>query len=114
MISPMLKKSYIFIAILTILSVSGFQSLDNPQIYITSTDIKDNYVSIKYEINYPGFVEIHLINPIGKKIWIKGKVDDKAGEHEFRIARKPMEDGKRYTYILKYKGKEKSGSFYNR
>lgn len=87
---------------------------NEPRLFISETKVHEQHVSIKYEINYPGFVELHLMNPEGKKIWIKGQVEDEAGIHEFRIARAPMEEGKRYSYILKYKGKERSGSFYNK
>lgn len=84
----------------------------DPKLYIKSETVKTEYVEIVYEVTFEGFVEIHLFNPEGKKIWIKGKVTDRQGIDKIRVSRKPLVDGERYTYILKYKGKDYEGRFY--
>lgn len=83
-----------------------------PRLYITGTQMTPNAVLLKYDVTYAGFVELHLFDQQGDKIWIKGNVVDKVGAHIFPIARKPLKTGERYSYILKYKGKEYTGSFY--
>ena len=89
------------------------QSTESSRLFIKKIDVQKTYVYITYELNYPGFVELHLTNPEGKKVWITGSVADQSGSHSIRISRMPMEKGKRYSFILKYKGKDYSGSFYN-
>lgn len=83
-----------------------------PRLYITGTQVTPNAILIKYDITYAGFVELHLFDQQGEKVWIKGNVVDKVGEHVFPISRKPLKAGQRYSYILKYKGREYTGSFY--
>ncbi|MEO1447938.1 MAG: hypothetical protein AAFV07_00325 [Bacteroidota bacterium] len=83
-----------------------------PRLYITATDQKPDYVEIKYEITLAGFVELHLFSPNGKKLWIKGRVTDRKGVDYIRIPKKPLKAGDRYTFVLKYKGKDYSSSFY--
>lgn len=94
---------------------SGLQAdiSKDPKLYIKSETVHNNYVEIVYEVNIEGFVELHLFNPEGKKIWIKGKVTDREGLDKIRVSRKPLETGQRYTYTLKYKGKDYEGRFYN-
>lgn len=83
-----------------------------PRLYITGTQVAPNAVLLKYDVTYAGFVELHLFDQQGEKIWIKGDVVDKVGAHIFPISRKPLKKGERYSYILKYKGREYTGSFY--
>lgn len=85
---------------------------EDPRLYINRTDFKGDYMEINYEITNAGFVELHLFDPSGKKIWIKGKVTDRIGVDLIRIPKKPLKPGERYSFILKYKGKEYSGNFY--
>lgn len=106
-----MKKATLLTVFFSIWAISALWN--EPRLYLTKTLVHEQYVSVKYEINFPGFVELQLFNPLGERIWVKGVVNDKKGESEFRIARKPMEDGKRYTFIVRYKGKDHSGSFYN-
>ncbi|MEM7367342.1 MAG: hypothetical protein AAF587_02005 [Bacteroidota bacterium] len=84
----------------------------DPKLYIKSETVRNEFVEIVYEVTFEGFVELHLFNPDGKKIWIKGKVTDRQGLDKIRIPRKPLNDGERYTFKLKYKGKEYEGRFY--
>ncbi|MEM6633346.1 MAG: hypothetical protein AAF694_26980 [Bacteroidota bacterium] len=92
---------------------SKAQQTEASRLFIKKIQVYDSYVSVTYELNFPGFVELHLSNPEGRKIWIRGKVADQVGVHSVKINREPMEKGKRYSFILKYKGKDYSGSFYN-
>ena len=85
----------------------------DPKLYITSIKKTPDYVELTYEITMAGFVELHLFDPEGKKVWIKGRVTDRTGYDKIRIPAKGLKaKGERYTFILKYKGKDISGSFY--
>ncbi|RMG20163.1 MAG: hypothetical protein D6730_20370 [Bacteroidetes bacterium] len=84
-----------------------------PRLYLNATEVHPQYIELKYEISNPGYVELHLIDKEGNKVWIKGVVHDTQGEQRFRIPRKPLEPGQRYTFVLKYKGRDYRGSFYN-
>lgn len=84
----------------------------DPKLYIKSETVRNDYVEIVYEVTFEGFVELHLFNPDGKKIWIKGKVTDRTGLDKIRVPRGPLKDGERYSFTLKYKGKEYEGRFY--
>lgn len=88
------------------------QAQSDPRLYITATDQRPDYVEIKYEITLAGFVELHLFGPNGKKVWIKGRVTDRKGVDYIRIPTKPLKSGERYKFVLKYKGKDYSSSFY--
>jgi len=103
----------LFSSLHTIQGNEAISVLNEPRLYVEEITIYDDHVNIQYEVNYPGFVELHLFDPEGEKIWIKGLVADKAGIHDFNISRKPMIEGKRYSFILKFKGKDYSRSFYN-
>lgn len=97
-------------------TILGYQIVivsNEPRLYVEEITIHDDHVNIQYEVNYPGFVELHLFDPEGEKVWIKGLVADKSGIHDFHISRKPMIEGKRYSFILRFKGKDYSRSFYN-
>ncbi len=83
-----------------------------PRLYINSTRVSATVVEIDYDITYGGFVEIHLFDQDGKKVWIKGVVNQKLGSFTFRIPARPLKPGDRYTYFFRYKGSEYNGSFY--
>lgn len=83
-----------------------------PKLYMGSTTQNGTNMEVAYEITVPGFVELHLIDPSGKKIWIKGFVKDK-GNHVFKIPVEPMKKNEKYEFILKYKGKEEKNYFYS-
>lgn len=82
------------------------------RLYIKSTEQKRDFVAITYEINFPGFVELHLFNSDGEKLWIKGNVTDRKGLGVVRVPIKPLEPGKFYPYILKYKGRDYKGTIF--
>ncbi|MEM6767256.1 MAG: hypothetical protein AAF824_20680 [Bacteroidota bacterium] len=106
---------------LVFLLLSGYTSEKDPRLHISKIKVHESFVQIDYEITFGGFVELHLFNSLGEKIWVKGKVDDSADTkvddepktYIFRVSRKPLELDKRYSFILKYKGRDYSGSFYN-
>jgi len=111
-------KYCLYCTILIVLFGMGFSSPDKSEkeesrLYIKEVTVYEKYVSIVYEINYPGFVELHLFDPEGDKIWINGEVADESGKNEYKIARDPMEEGKRYSFTLKYKGKDYTRGFTN-
>lgn len=83
-----------------------------PKLYMGSTSQNGTNIEVAYEITVPGFVELHLIDPAGKKIWIKGFVKQK-GNHVFKIPTEPMKKNEKYEFLLKYKGKEEKGWFYS-
>lgn len=74
--------------------------------------VQGNSVKLGYEIPYPGYIEFHLFNSEGQKIWQNFGVQEK-GEHYQAIKRSPLEDGATYTYEFWYKGKPYQGSFTN-
>ncbi|WNJ16037.1 hypothetical protein [Pontibacter sp. G13] len=94
------------------------------RLYVNSTQDIGDYYQINYEVNAPGFVELHLIGPNGKKLWIKGQVTERAyttstsdGRQEnikdkFLIPKKPLKVGERYDFFLMFKGTEYKSSFY--
>ncbi|MEZ4684685.1 MAG: hypothetical protein R3B47_01010 [Bacteroidia bacterium] len=42
------------------------------------------FVEIDFDVNYGGFIEIHLFDEDGKKVWIYGRVFDKSGKYLFK------------------------------
>lgn len=84
-----------------------------PRLYYNDAKILSDRVVLQYEISNPGYVELHLMGRSGDVLWIKGKVHDESGEQTFEIPRKPLELGERYSFTLKYKGRDYGGSFYN-
>lgn len=82
-----------------------------PRMVMSGASNSGKFVEISYNINYAGFVEIHLFNGEGKKVWIKGQVIEETGDHKFRVPTKPLKSGQNYSFILMYKGKEHPGTF---
>ena len=92
--------------------IDGFSSAE-PKLYISTPKKVPGYLELTYEITMAGLVELHLFDPDGKKVWIKGRVTDRAGFDKILIPAKGLKrKGERYTFILKYKGKDYNGSFY--
>lgn len=83
-----------------------------PKLYINSVDNRGDFFEVQYEITAPGYVELHLMDEEDEKLWVTGKVTDRSGVDVHRIPARPLEPGKRYTFILKYKGKEYNSFFY--
>ncbi len=83
-----------------------------PRLYINQTVVASDSVRINYEINYGGFVELHLFDEEGKKVWINGNVKRRLGRYVFQIPSRPLKAEMRYTFFLRYKGEEYHGSFY--
>ncbi|MEO0898902.1 MAG: hypothetical protein AAFY71_20990 [Bacteroidota bacterium] len=73
---------------------------------------KGEYYEIQYEITKPGFVELHLYNSKYEKLYIKGRVTDRTGLDKIRFSTKPLESGKHYPFVLKYKGKDYKGTIF--
>jgi hypothetical protein len=92
-----------------IVSAASFES--DPKLYLSGAEVTPTQVFIRYDITFAGFVELHLFDATGKKIWIKGVVDKDLGSHEIIVSTKSMKPGESYTYKLKYKGKDYDGSF---
>lgn len=84
----------------------------DPRLYIKASTPNGEYMEINYDINAPGFVELHLFNPDKKKVWIKGKVTNKSGVDKIRIPNKGLKVNGRWTFVLKYKGKDYEGSLF--
>ncbi|MEZ4772091.1 MAG: hypothetical protein R3D00_02835 [Bacteroidia bacterium] len=103
--------TYLLVSTPVILSFAGKPTAD-PRLYITKLEQKADVVEIAYEITMSGFVELHLFDPDGKKVWIKGRVTDRVGVDKILIPRAPLKSGQRYTYFLRYKGRDYPGSFY--
>lgn len=86
---------------------------EEPKLYLGQVGANGTLMEINYEITTAGYVEIHLIDPKGKKVWIKGQVRNKKGNFAFKIPTEPMEKNARYEFILKFKGKEEKSTFYS-
>ena len=56
-----------------------------PRLYLGQVNANGDLMEINYEITTAGYVEIHLIDPKGKKVWIKGQVRSKKGSYAFKI-----------------------------
>lgn len=72
--------------------------------------ISGETIKIGYQIPYPGYIEFHLFDASGEKIWINSFVQEK-GEHYQALKRSKMESGQTYTFDIWYKGKKYQGSF---
>lgn len=83
-----------------------------PKLYINSVDSRPEFFEIKYEITAPGYVELHLMDDKNEKLWVTGKVTDRVGVDIHRVPKGPLAPGKRYSFVLKYKGNEYSSFFY--
>lgn len=107
-------KQLLFICVLlAAIGLRGQTRSADLRLYITGTVPEKDYIEIRYDITAPGFVELHLMDASGKKLWIKGKVTDRKGLDYIRVPRAPLKPGERYPYILKYKGKDYSGTLYS-
>ncbi|MEL7530637.1 MAG: hypothetical protein AAFN10_04985 [Bacteroidota bacterium] len=113
--------AFLCVAVLSPALMGFINPQAEPRLYINSPIMKTTQVQLAYEVTTPGFVELHLFDPDPdpevrgepeKKIWIKGKVTDRIGLDYIAVPLKPLGSGKRYKYILKYKGKDYSSSFY--
>ena len=79
-------------------------------LYLDGATIQPNLVDIGYEINYPGFLEFHLFNKDGKRIFLTSMVKGK-GKHAIKLKKNKLESAHTYTYYFFYKGKEYHGTF---
>ncbi len=109
-------KNILLTFLLILLANTTFAQLSDhyiaPKLYMGSTSQNGTNMEVAYEITVPGFVELHLIDATGKKIWIKGFVKQK-GNHIFKIPVEPMKKNEKYEFLLKYKGKEEKSWFYS-
>ena len=74
--------------------------------------VEGSTVKLGYEIPYPGYIEFHLFDAEGKKLWANYGVQDK-GEHFQSVRRDKLEDGVTYRFEFWYKGKPYPGKFTN-
>lgn len=84
----------------------------DPRLYINSVDNRTEYIEIQYEITSSGYIELQLFDKEENRLWITGKVTDRVGKDVIRIPTGPLKSGERYTFVLKYKGKEYDSFFY--
>ena len=92
------KKQFILSLLLCTLLLplfTGANVMTDPKLYINSPTNRGDKMLIQYEVNMPGFVELHLFDKEGEKIWIKGKVTDRIGQDYIAIPRKPLKIGDR-------------------
>jgi hypothetical protein len=111
-----MKSSFFFSFVLAMAVLfpllTGALSPVEPRLYVNSPENASDYVQVNYEVNMPGFVELHLFSPEGDKLWIKGKVTDRIGMDYIKVPKSPLKAGARYTFILKFKGKDYKGTFW--
>ncbi len=105
-------------------SLGSSSYLYSPRLYIQKQEQKEGFLRIWYTVNYPGFVELHLIKSEwdserselnDRTLLIRGKVTDQLeeGAEEYldyiSFPLGPLEEGESYRFELKYKGKTYSG-----
>lgn len=86
---------------------------EEPRLYLGSISTNGNFVEVNYDINVAGYVELHLIDPKGQKIWIKGQLRNKKGQYLFKIPTEPMTKNEKYNILVRFKGKEEKSNFYS-
>ena len=67
-------------------------------------------VKLVYEIPYAGYIEFHLYDASGAKIWVDYGVMEK-GEHAQSLRKDKLTPGMVYSYEFWYKGKPYPGKF---
>ena len=67
-------------------------------------------VKLGYDIPYPGYIEFHLYNDAGEKIWADYGVHEK-GENYQSLRRDKLKEGIVYRFEFWYKGKPYPGKF---
>ena len=72
--------------------------------------VSGNSVKLGYEIPYAGYIEFHLFDAAGVKIWVDYGVREK-GEHYQALRKDKLLEGKIYNYQFWYKGKPYEGKF---
>jgi hypothetical protein len=112
-------KKVLFLCVLPVLflllSSRGYGQVaeyyEAPKLYLGSANLVGKMMEVGYEITTPGYVELHLIDANGKKVWIKGQVRNKKVTYTFKIPTEPMTKNMRYEYLLRFKGKEEKSFF---
>ncbi|MBX7240908.1 MAG: hypothetical protein K1X92_04105 [Bacteroidia bacterium] len=85
---------------------------EEPRMYIGSVNPSGEFMEVNYDINTAGYVELHLIDSKGQKLWIKGQLRSKKGQYTFKIPLEPMAKNEKYDVLIKFKGKEEKSYFY--
>jgi hypothetical protein len=90
----------------------GSISKGSPEIvlHLKAPQVTATNVKLGYEIPYPGYIEFHLFDGKGEKIWADYGVREK-GEHYQSLKRDKLEAGTKYQFEFWYKGKPYPGSF---
>ena len=72
--------------------------------------VSGNSVKLGYEIPYAGYIEFHLFDATGAKIWVDYGVREK-GENYQALRKDKLTTGQVYVYQFWYKGKPYEGKF---
>jgi hypothetical protein len=72
--------------------------------------LSGNSVKLGYEIPYAGYIEFHLFDAAGTKIWADYGVREK-GEHYQALRKDKLQEGQTYSFQFWYKGKPYEGKF---
>lgn len=104
--------SFVLALVVLVPLLTGAFAPAEPKLYVNSPQSRPDHIRIQYEVNMPGFVELHLFDKEDNKIWIKGKVTDRVGLDFIAIPKGPLVVGDRYSIVLKFKGKDYKSSFY--
>lgn len=70
----------------------------------------DNAVKLGYVIPYAGYIEFHLFDAKGTKIWVDYYVREK-GTYYQSLRKDKLTAGQQYSYQFWYKGKPYEGKF---
>lgn len=87
-------------------------SKGSPEItlHLQSPLVSGNSVKLGYQIPYDGYIEFHLFDASGAKIWVDYGVQEK-GDHYQALRKDKLKEGETYNYQFWYKGKPYEGKF---
>lgn len=87
-------------------------SKGSPEIalHLKQPSVSGNSVKLEYEIPYAGYIEFHLFDAAGTKIWTDYYVRDR-GTHAQALRVDKLTKGQTYKYEFWYKGKPYPGKF---
>lgn len=73
-------------------------------------DVSPQYLTIDFEIPYPGLVDFTLLHKDGKRIWKNYYVKEK-GSNQIRVKVHTLPGGEQFGFNMAYKGNDISHNF---
>lgn len=87
-------------------------SKGSPEIvlHLMPAQVTESSVKLGYEIPYAGYIEFHLFDASGTKVWVDYGVREK-GKYFQSLRKDKLTSGAQYSYQFWYKGKPYDGKF---